>query len=345
MTHTRESAAQDTYDVAVIGGGAAGLGAALTLGRARRAVLVVDGGEPRNAPADGIHAYLGQEGTPPAELLATGRAEVRRYGGRFLDGTVASAERDGAGFRVVLADGRAVRGARLLVATGLTDELPPVPGLAEGWGTDVLHCPYCHGWEVRDQAVGVLSTGPLAVQQALLWRQWSEDVTLFLHTGPEPDDEEYEQLAARGIAVVDGTVEGLERTESRERTGPGERTERDGGRLSGVRLDGGTVVACRALVVAPRFAVRAGFLAPLGLEPVEAEREGVVIGTHLPADATGRTPVDGVWAAGNAADPLGQVISAAAAASRAGAALNADLVAEETRRAVEARAALAPAGS
>jgi thioredoxin reductase len=310
------------YDVVVIGGGAAGLGGALMLGRARRSVLVVDGGRPRNAPAAAVHGYLGREGTPPGELLAVGREEVRGYGVQVVTGTVASAERDEDGFRVLLADGAAVHAARLLVATGLTDELPPVPGLAELWGRDVLHCPYCHGWEVRDQAIGVLSTGPFAVHQALLWRQWSQDVTLFLHTGPEPDDEQYEQLAARGIAVVDGTVQALERT---------------GGRLSGVRLADGTFIARQAMAAAPRAVARVGFLAGLGLEAADEEMAGTVVGTRIPVDPVGRTAVPGVWAAGNVTSITEQVLSSAAAGAKAGAAINADLIDLETRRAVAAR--------
>lgn len=315
---------EQRYDVVVIGGGAAGLSGALTLGRARRSVLVIDAGEPRNAPADGVHNYLGREGTPPGELLATGRGEVRRYGGEIVTGRVATAERDGDGFRVVLDDGGEVRAARLLVTTGLVDELPEVPGLAALWGSDVLHCPYCHGWEVRDQAVGVLGTGPAAVHQALMWRQWTKSVTLFLHTAPEPGDEEYEQLAARGISVVDGTVSAL---------------ESENGRLARARLERGTLVPVHALVVAPRFTARAGFLGSLGLEASAQEMNGMVIGTRVPADPTGRTAVPGVWAAGNVTELTEQVIGSAAAGLRAAAAINADLMAEETRDAVEARRA------
>jgi thioredoxin reductase len=150
------------YDVAVVGGGAAGLSGALALARARRSVLVVDAGEPRNAPAGHVHNYLGREGTPPAELLAAGRDEVTQYGGEIVTGRVASAAREGDVFRLNLAGGGTVHARRLLVTTGLVDELPDVPGLAEQWGRGVLHCPYCHGWEVRDQRIGVLATGPLA---------------------------------------------------------------------------------------------------------------------------------------------------------------------------------------
>ncbi|TFV91062.1 NAD(P)/FAD-dependent oxidoreductase [Blastococcus sp. CT_GayMR16] len=312
----------DRYDVVVIGGGAAGLSGALALSRARRSVLVVDDGAPRNAPAGHVHNYLGREGATPAELLASGRAEVAGYGGQFVDGRVARAEQEDDGFRVVLESGEFVSARRLLVTTGLVDELPDVPGVAELFGSDVLHCPYCHGWEVRDAAIGVLG-GPFGVHQALMWRQWSADVTLFQHTGPAPTAEEREQLAARDIAVVTGTVEGL---------------EREGGRLSGVRLAGGEVVARRALVVSPRFTARAVALTSLGLEAVPMELNGHVFGSYVAADPTGATAVPGVWVAGNVADLRAQVISAAAAGLNTAAMINADLIAEDTRRAVEARA-------
>ncbi|MFJ7489901.1 NAD(P)/FAD-dependent oxidoreductase [Streptomyces sp. NPDC097727] len=312
------------YDVVVIGGGAAGLSGAVSLARARRSVLVVDAGRPRNAPASHVHSYLGREGTPPSELLAAGRDEVTGYGGVVVEGTVVAAERlpGGEGFRVEREDGAAVVARRLLVTTGLVDELPPVPGVAERWGREVLHCPYCHGWEVGTRPIGILATSPLAVHQALLWRQWSADITFFVHIGPEPTEEEYEQLAARGIAVIDGEVAGLEVTDDR---------------LTGVRLVGGRVVPREAVVVQPRFTARAGVLASLGLAAAEQEMGGQVIGTYIAADPTGATEVPGVWVGGNVADPKGQVIGAAEAGVRAAAAINADLIAEETRRAVAAR--------
>ncbi|HEU5030585.1 MAG TPA: NAD(P)/FAD-dependent oxidoreductase [Spirillospora sp.] len=313
---------KDAYDVVVVGGGAAGLNGAMMLARSRRSVVVIDAGAPRNAPAEGVHGLLARDGMPPAELLERGRAEVRRYGGQVVAGTVTEAARDGGGgFTVGLADGRTVRARRLLVTTGLADELPDVPGLRERWGRDVLHCPYCHGWEVRDQAVGVLATGPMSVHQALLFRQLSDDVVVFAHTAPRPAGEQAEQLAARGVRVVDGEVAGLEIA---------------GGRLAGVRLADGTVVARDALVVATRMTARAGFLAGLGLRPVEHPSGA---GEHIPADAVGRTEVPGVWVAGNVTDLSAQVGAAAAAGAMAGAQINADLVAEEARDAVAARRA------
>ena len=310
----------EQYDVVVVGGGAAGLSGALALSRARRSVLVVDDGTPRNARAGHVHNYLGREGATPAELLASGRAEVAGYGGRFRDGRVVGAEPTDGGFRVTLADGGSVCARRLLVTTGLVDELPDVPGLAELFGSDVLHCPYCHGWEVRDQPVGVLG-GPMGVHQALMWRQWTADVTLFQHAGPEPTDDEREQLEARGITVVPGVVAGLDTVD---------------GRLVGVRLADGAVVPRRALVVSPRFAARGGALAPLGLQTVPQEMNGHVVGSAVPADPAGATAVPGVWVAGNVADLRAPVISAAAAGLDVAAALNADLIAEDTRAAVAA---------
>jgi thioredoxin reductase len=304
-------------DVVVVGGGAAGLSGALMLARARRSVVVLDAGAPRNAPAAGVHGLLARDGIRPAELLELGRAEVRRYGGQVVAGKVTGAARDTEGFTVALADGRSVRARRLLVTTGLVDELPDIPGLRARWGRDVVHCPYCHGWEVRDRAIGVLATGPRAVHQALLFRQLSDDVAYFSHTMP-PTGEEAEQLAARGIGVVDGEVASLEVVEDR---------------LVGVRLRDGTVVAREALAVSPRMAARAGFLADLGLRPMEHPSG---LGEHIPADPTGRTDVPGVWVAGNVTDLAAQVGTAAAAGAVAAAQINADLVAEETQQAVAA---------
>src|SRR5215212_3406876 len=154
-----------TYDVVVVGGGTAGLSAALTLARCRRSVLVADAGDPRNTAAAHAHNYLTRDGVPPAELYTAGRAELLRYGGEVETGQVTALGRDGDGFRVELGAG-VVTGRRLLLATGLRDDLPDVPGLAARWGLDVLHCPFCHGWEVRDQRIGVLCTGVAAGHQA-----------------------------------------------------------------------------------------------------------------------------------------------------------------------------------
>jgi thioredoxin reductase len=309
-------------DVIVVGGGLAGLAGALTLVRARRSVLVVDAGHPRNAPAAHAHGYLTRDGASPLELLAAGRAEVAGYGGQIMTGTVASLARlPSGGFGVTLADGTSRRARRMLVATGLVDEYPGIPGLRDRWGRDVVHCPFCFGWELRDQPLAVLATGPQAAGQALMWRQWSQDVALFLHTAPRPIPEQVEQLAARGISLVKGEVAGVEVT---------------GDRLSGVRLRSGQVIPRRAVVVGPQFEARHALLDNLGVSVAE---HPLGIGHQVTADATGRTAAAGVWVAGNAADVIAGVMQAAASGVTAAAAINADLTAEDTTAAVAARRA------
>src|SRR6266536_654512 len=310
----------ENYDVVVVGGGAAGLSGAVALAKSRRSVLVVDAGDPRNAPAGHVHNFLSRDGTPPSELYATGRAEVTGYGGRVETGRVTALARDGARFGVQIsaeAGPRTVAARRLLVATGLRDVLPDVPGLAARWGIDVLHCPYCHGWEVRDQRIGILSTGPAAVHQALLFQQLSPHVTLLRHTGTALDAEQRALLEALGVAIVDGVVEQVE-------------TGASG--LTGVVLAGRGHLALDAVVVTPRMEARAELLEPLGLTPVEVLLGEHPIGTRIEADRTGATAVPGVWVAGNLTDPQAQVIAAAAAGLTAGAAINLDLVLDDARR-------------
>ncbi|POX51198.1 NAD(P)/FAD-dependent oxidoreductase [Streptomyces sp. Ru72] len=317
----------EELDVLVVGGGVAGLSAALTLARARRSVLVVDSGEPRNAPAAAAHGLLTRDGTPPLELLRLGREEVVGYGGQFVSDRAVSARRVEGGFVVEGASGRTFGARRLLVTTGLVDELPEIPGLRERWGRDVLHCPYCHGWEVRDRALGVLGGSPMSVHQALLFRQWSQDVTLFLHTGEDVSEEQWERLAARGIAVIDGEVTGL--------------AVDDEDRLTGVRLGSGRQVPVEALAVASRLAARSELLAGLGLGAVE---HPVGVGTYVASDASGLTEVPGVWVAGNVTDLMAPVPVAQAAGVRAATAINADLVDADTDAAVARRRAAASGG-
>ncbi|MDX6362209.1 NAD(P)/FAD-dependent oxidoreductase [Streptomyces sp. NPDC058274] len=299
----------ERYEAVVVGGGAAGLSAALVLGRARRHTLVIDAGEPRNAPAGHLQGYLTRDGMPPAEFLAEGRREIERYGVELVRDRAVDVTRDEEGeFDVTLAGGRTVHARRLVVATGLADELPSVPGVAERFGRDVLHCPYCHGWEVRDEAFGVLATSVLSVHQALIVTQWSKDVTFFLHTVAEVEipDEELRRLAAAGVRVVPGEVAGL---------------VVDGDRLTGVRLADGATHNRSVLFVAPRAVPRTGLFERLGAELTETP-----FGTYPVVDATGLTTVPGVWAAGNAIGFAEQVVNAASGGYRAAATLNGELL-------------------
>ncbi len=315
-----------SFDVIVVGGGPAGLSGALLLARSRRSVLVVEHGDPRNAPAHAVHNFLSRDGAAPGELLEIGRDEVRRYGAEIWNGRVTSAQRRGDGFSSGFSDGFSVRlddartahGRRLLVTTGLTDQLPDVAGVRERWGRDVLHCPYCHGWEVRDQTLGVLASGPAAVHMALLFRQLTSDVVFLSHTAPALSAEHVAQFAARNIRVVEGRVASLDVRDDR---------------LQGVQLVDGTRVTGQALVVTPRYVARAELLADLGLKPVE---HPYGLGEAISADATGGTHVPGVWVAGNVADVGAGVAVSAASGTTAAAQINADLVAEDTQRALSA---------
>jgi thioredoxin reductase len=308
------------FDVVVIGGGAAGLSGALVLARARRRVLVVDSAMPRNRAAARMQGFLSRDGLPPSELLAVGRGEVAAYGGTIVDDAVRGIANAGpSGFDVLLRDGRSASARRLLVATGLRDELPELPGLRERWARDVLHCPYCHGFEVRDQRLGVLGGSPEAVRYAQIVRQWSEDVVYFASTEP-PTAAERQGLAARGIGLVEGAVRRV--------------IVRDD-RLCGLELDDGRVVGRDAIFVPPRFVPNNDLLIGLGCDVDE--------GGWPITDAGGRASVAGVWVAGNVADPRAQVITAAGQGSAAAIAINADLVEEDVRDALRAMADGVPA--
>ncbi len=300
-------------DVVIIGGGAAGLSAALMLGRSRRNVVVVDSGQPRNAPAQGVHGLLALDGVSPAELLARGRAEVTGYGGEIIAGEVSDVSSTASGFTVTLRDGNALQARRLLIATGLVDELPDVPGVRERWGRDVIHCPYCHGWEVRDRLIGVLASGPNSVHQTLLFRQLSDDV-LFFSRDRDLDPQDRAKFDALGIAVIPGDVTGLEITDDR---------------LRGVTLDNGQTVKVEAVAVASRMVARTEAFQGLGITATEHP-----MGSFIAADEMGRTSVPGVWVAGNATDLSAQVGAAAAQGAKAGALINADLIAEDAEKAV-----------
>ncbi|RKS79619.1 thioredoxin reductase (NADPH) [Actinomadura pelletieri DSM 43383] len=295
------------YDVVVVGAGAAGLNAALVLARARRRVAVVDAGEPRNAPSAHMQGFLSRDGMAPAALLEVGRAEVAGYGAALIEGRV---ERIEPGFTVHLVGGAALSARRIVVATGLRDELPDIPGVRERWGADVLHCPYCHGYEVRDQPLAVLGFSPLAVHQALLLRQWSDDVTLVSHT-LVLSDEDHERLTARGVRIVNGEIK---------------RVVTDGGRVSGVELVDGRTVRRTAVFLFPHMVPNDGLLTGLGCETAN----GWVV-----TDPTGLTSVAGVWAVGNVVDPRAMVISSAGMGATAAFAINAGLVDEDVDLAVE----------
>jgi len=300
-------------DVAVIGGSAAGLAAALQLGRQRRSVIVVDAGEPRNAPAAHMHGYLGHEGIAPSELTALGREEVRRYGGEVVAGRAVDVTRtDDGRFRVALVGGHTVFARRVLAATGMVDELPAIDGLGDHWGGDVIHCPFCHGFEVRDRRIVQIVTHPTALHLAGLFRQLSDRFTVVLHSGVHADDPQVEMLRAAGVPVLDGRVRSIV-------TG-------DDGHVAAVELTGGERIDADAVAIGPRFKVRAEPFESLGLELTDHQSG---LGACVETDATGATAIPGLYAAGNVADPSQQVLQAAADGSRVGAMISFSLVHED----------------
>ncbi|MFF4079993.1 NAD(P)/FAD-dependent oxidoreductase [Streptomyces sp. NPDC001777] len=269
---------------------------------------MIDAGAPRNAPASHMHGFLSRDGLPPAALLDLGRAEIARYGVRILRGRVEEIDH---GYYVRLAGGVVLKARRVLAATGLRDELPGIPGVRERWGKDLLHCPYCHAYEVRDRPLAVLGTHPGSAHQALLLRQWSDNIVFFPHTS-DLTAQDREQLIACGVRVAEGEVKQL---------------VVDGDRLQGVELTDGRVFPRAAAFLFPRMVPHDGLLTALGCD---RDGNGWVV-----TDRTGLTSVPGVWAAGNVVDPRAQVVPAAGMGSAAAFAIDTDLLDEDVDRAVE----------
>lgn len=306
-----------TYDVAIIGGSFAGLAAATALGRSLRRVVVLDGGAPRNAPSPGAHNVLANDGAAPADLLARARRDAEAYGVELHTAEVHSAENStempGDEFSITLTTGEHLTARRILLATGTVDHLPEIPGLAEHWGTRVLHCPYCHGWEVRGERIGVIATHMMASHQALLFSQLGE-VDFILHNDAAATALTADQradLAAAGVTIIEGPI--------------AEVTSDENG-LSGVVLASGERRRYHALTVQSRLEARAGVFEQLGGAVSENP-----MGTFIETDLRKATNVPGVWAAGNVSEPAAMVTQAAASGTMAGAGLNADLIAADVR--------------
>lgn len=294
------------YDAIIIGGGGAGLAAAVALGRSRRTVLVIDTNQPRNARASHAHNVLGQEGISPQHLLELGRSEAEHYGARIVH---EEAER----LTGSVEDGFTVKtgaseysASRIVLATGLTDNLAEIPGLREAWGISAIHCAYCHGWEVRDQAVAVLGVGPMSTHQALLFAQLSSHVVFINHQPDVLSEENRATLEKLGVPILERRIAKL-------------RVDGDG-QLEGVELSNGDLVKAQAAVVASRMNANADLYQQLGGRLQEHP-----LGTFIQVSEMGLTGIPGVYAAGNAVNLGAMVMAAAASGTIAGAALNADL--------------------
>jgi len=315
-THSSADATTELWDAVIIGGGAAGLSAAQMLGRSRRRTLVIDGGQPRNRFTDHMHGILGHDGRNPADLLADGRRELERYGVEVRSGTVTEvADREET--VAITTDEGTAHARTLLLATGITDQLPEIPGLAERWGRSVIHCPYCHGWEVRDQRIGVLATAPPQVHLGFMVRQLAKHVTVFLQRDGLLEEAERARMIARGITVSDGAI-----TEIR---GPGDA-------ITEVVTADGTTHAIDALFAGGAPIPHDDALANLGLDRTEVAGASVIA-----VDEMGKTSHPRIWAAGNVIQPMANVPMSASAGTWAGAHMNGFLVGEDVDRAVAAR--------
>ncbi|MFC4726951.1 NAD(P)/FAD-dependent oxidoreductase [Coralloluteibacterium thermophilus] len=293
-------------DAIVIGGSFAGLSAALQLVRARRRVLLVDAGLPRNRFAAASHGVLGHDGRAPADILGDALDQLVRYPTfRLRRGEAVSAAADGDGFAVALADGSRHRAARLVLATGVRDVLPEIEGMAERWGRSVLHCPYCHGYEVGGRPLGVLAGHPLSPHKALLIPDWGP-TTYFTQGLAEPDAEQATALARRGVVVERSPVVAL---------------LGEGAALDGVRLADGRVLPMGAVFATPRTELVGTLAAQLGC----ALDDGPT-GPSLRVDERQQTTVPGVFAAGDAASSMPSAPLAMAAGSLAGVGAHQSLV-------------------
>ena len=306
------------WDVVIIGGGVAGLSAAQMVGRSRRRTLVLDAGAPRNRFATHLHGVLGHDGTDPAQLLEACRTEARAYEVEFAGAAVAHLADEDDHIQVVRADGEVERARAVIIASGASDDLPDVRGLQERWGRSVLHCPYCHGWEVAGRPLGVLAVSPLSSHQVQLVRQLSDDVTAFTAAAEPLGEDIRTRFAAREVRIVPEPV-----VEVRDAAGDG----------LIVVTSAGEEHRVHALFTGGAPVIDLGFAADLALERADAP------GASLVVDAMGTTSHPRVFAAGNVVSPFGNIPVSMSAGSMAGAGANAALVAEDFADAIAERTA------
>ena len=297
------------YDAVVVGAGAAGLSAALVLGRSRRRVLILDGGEPRNAPSSGSHGFFTRDGAPPKELLRIGREQLTPYEGvRYRRAKARKAGGTSGAFEVVLEDGSTVFARRLVLATGVADELPDRPGFSELWGRGVYHCPYCHGWEVRDRPLAVLNSGVGTVERCVLIRNWSRDLVLLTDGPAGLDEKSRRRLSGLGVPVREERISRLEGDFGRE-------SRATNGGLERIVFEDGSTLAREGLFYVPPQSQRSELAEELGCD-LERMARAVVIKSD---PTTRETSITGVYAAGDVTGtgPLQSVPLAAASGAAA----------------------------
>ena len=296
-------------DVVIVGAGPAGLSAALILGRFRRSVRVFDAGQPRNERSDGVHAFLSRDGIRPAELLQISREQLKPYTTvEIVEQEIVEAAREEGHFTIVTRDGETVQATALFFATGVRDVLPEIEGMADLWGRGVFHCPYCHGWEVRDSAIGIMANGAQAVHYSTLLYSLSRDLIICTNGSAEFETADREQLARGGIQIIETAISEVRRLDEAEIE---------------IRFADGEVLRREALFVRPNQQQRSALPEKLGCALTSAG--------YVQVDEQGRTTVAGVYAAGDMTSPLQQVIHAASQGAFGAAILNSELSQEQFR--------------
>ncbi|WP_199621964.1 NAD(P)/FAD-dependent oxidoreductase [Paenibacillus alkalitolerans] len=296
------------YDCAIIGGGPAGLNAALVLGRARRSVALFDNNRPRNAVTHASHGFLTRDGVSPAEFRRIAYEEVLRYPSvAYYRAKVSDVSKLQDGFRIIAESGEPIRSRKLLIATGLKEIFPDIPGLTEMYGKSLFHCPYCDGWELRDQPLIVVSESPRVYYMAKLLYNWSRDLVICTNGRSVLTDEQKQVLASRNIIVTEQTVAAFHGSE---------------GKLRQVEFTDGSRIERRGGFVTPQWLPQVVFREELGYEATE-------LGGIL-TDESGKSSVPGLFAAGEAASGApSHLIVAAAAGSTAAVAINTELMEED----------------
>jgi thioredoxin reductase len=304
------------YDVVIVGGGIAGMSAALILGRARRSVLVLDGGPPRNLPAAHSQGFVTHDGAPPLELLAKARDDLRAYENvEVLALEATSAAGASGAFELVLSDGRQIETRRIVLATGMRDLLPPIEGLAELWGKGVFHCPYCHGWEVRDRTWALLGAGPLSFDRVAMFRGWAGELALLTNGSEDLEPEQRRRILALGARVDDRVIRSVHAL---------------GDETLSITFEDGDVMTVGAVFAAPGQAQRSHLAESLSCEFIEMPvMDARFVKTD---DVTGETTVPGVYAAGDMTGPGQSLVLAAASGAKAAYRLNHAMAMEDAER-------------
>lgn len=294
------------FDVVIIGGSFSGMAAAMALGRALRHVLVIDSGEPCNSATPYSHNFLTQDGKTPGEITSIARAQLTNYNTiDFYDGVAESAIKTTKGFKVTVSDGETFAAKKLIFATGVKDVLPEIKGLAACWGKSVLHCPYCHGYEVRFEPTGILGNGDYGYEFSALISNWTNDLTLFTNGGSTLTARQTEKLRAHGISIVEKEIAELEHVS---------------GRLQRVNFRDGTTSFVKAMYTRVPFQQHCPIPQSLGAEVTE---DG-----YLKIDSSHKTTVEGVYACGDNTTRLRTVANAVTSGTTTGMMVNKELINE-----------------